>query len=979
MRQLCVSLVCLTVLAGTASDAFGQAYAYDWASALSEKFRYDDMAEKVFTELSNSGTADRKTEGLLGLAKLLRTQARRAETAADKERLNKESLDKLKSVVSTQKRGSLRYYEAQLEIADTRQEIAAEVIDLVEDGRVAPDQLDALRKNAVNGLDQSEPIYESAASALWDADRDKENEKWRLGRRARLNSAILKLYKAELIATDPKKRGGILWQDALDEGRTSLQDFIWEHEDSAYGYYGYLWLGRILQQFADAKVGGVSPRDVDATWSIISDTVTPLEAEEKASRSSQSLSQRAYWWNMRFLNRHGATARVIEIGEDFRNRWKQNEYAYDIYGRMGQVELARAYQEEGRSAEALSLTTSVSRSGGYPGRQADRLTSVVIRTTVDASQFEPQILAAGANGAFQAGRGSSADAEAKNREAIELYQLVIQNLTKIDDMSERDYLGALSWYRIGTCLDRLGRKLEAALAFRQGYKKFNSDKIREDAKLTSRLGQSWRFSARDYKRRVGGEIGQQLENEARDWAIAHPPKSATGTATSGGVQLQWNKADGLFRQKKFDQAAAEFKSLAARPSEFQERAMVRLGQCNTKRLKAKGDATAEEWVAATTSFVDYRSFVAANPIDDPDRVKQRGKALEDADYQISQCYINAANAEVDANRRRAHYRKVIEVTEGFEDRSRNPDLVIYALYNRFQAQFGLNELAAAAEVFEKMNALAPTHDRTITAAVRTAGVLRKRYKSMKTDTEEQQAAADAIKLQSGEYYRMWLNARNPKKPGNWRLVYNIFFELEKWDVSYNLIDRYVKKFEGTKSVSTKDVFAAKRKLARTVLERAKAAYNEDRKAESGKLFNEAAGLYDELLADGSPVPKSTTILGEAAEIYGGFLVGPNNRGQYSYFPGNANFKRALETWSTIEKRSQRKMGAAENAADERKWAYAFFRAKFYKFLMFFKKAETENDRNGFKKLRSSIDSTILKYKSMPRDWQRKYRWLNQQL
>ena len=112
-----------------------------------------------------------------------------------------------------------------------RQDIASDVIALYEQGRIPADKIDDVRKNALNGLNESAGIYETAAERFWGVSQQAKPDEWLLGRRARLSSAILRLYKAELMATDPKKKGGVIWEGELDEAKTTLEDFIWEHED----------------------------------------------------------------------------------------------------------------------------------------------------------------------------------------------------------------------------------------------------------------------------------------------------------------------------------------------------------------------------------------------------------------------------------------------------------------------------------------------------------------------------------------------------------------------------------------------------------------------------------------------------------------------------------------------------------------------------------------------------------------------------
>ena len=71
---------------------------YEWGRALMEDFRYDDMAERVFTDLRNRPDKEQKNLGLLGMQKLKRRQAQRADDPAETSKLNTEALAMLRQV-----------------------------------------------------------------------------------------------------------------------------------------------------------------------------------------------------------------------------------------------------------------------------------------------------------------------------------------------------------------------------------------------------------------------------------------------------------------------------------------------------------------------------------------------------------------------------------------------------------------------------------------------------------------------------------------------------------------------------------------------------------------------------------------------------------------------------------------------------------------------------------------------------------------
>ena len=259
----------------------------------------------------------------------------------------------------------------------------------------------------------------------------------------------------------------------------------------------------------------------------------------------------ALFWNFEFLNKHGATDLLIAHGDQMRSRYKALGWDFDINGRLALIELGRAYQSVGRSAEALEIAAQVSKKGGYAGQEADKLMSLIIRTAENKESFSPEILASGANGAYVA----AAKNPSKYAEAINLYQIVLANLNQVEDAEKKTLLGREAYYRIGKCNDKLGRAMEAYVALEQAYKKYNNNTFGDDRKINEKVGKYWTAVASDIEKATGrSAFAKDLKLSATDWIINHPPVGGGGSET----ELLWRKAGSLMSSKNYSGALETF-------------------------------------------------------------------------------------------------------------------------------------------------------------------------------------------------------------------------------------------------------------------------------------------------------------------------------------------------------------------------------------------------------------------------------------
>ncbi|HGY90117.1 MAG TPA: hypothetical protein ENK43_02975 [Planctomycetes bacterium] len=963
-----IGLVAL-LLASLAPAQQGGKLDYRWATALMEKYRYYDMAETIFKRLEKSNDKELRSLGLLGYSKLKRFEARRTTDIERRRKLNLESISRLREVVKSLPKGSKEYLEARFNLADTLQGVATENIDQINQGRVPADQVAALQKETQNLLDEAEAVFNDVVRSLGDVDPEEDKDKWSLAVQAKLYIYQVLYNKAELLATDPAKLRSSKRIAALTDAAEGLDEFILDNEAELIGYYGCLWMGKVKAALLDAGED-VKPEDVQYYYKYVYDTMTDVPLDEDSSGNMvprknwvpppafQDLAQRACWWLFQFNNTHGNTVSTIEMGTRLRNDWKRFKIEFNLFGKLAMIEYAKALHSEGRSAEALEVAANVSAGGGFAGQEADKLMSVIIATARNKESFSPSILAAGANGAY-----TTRNRPGKAVEAIQLYQTMLANLGQVKDAKEKAILGRTGWYRIGVCCVQQNRYLEGARAFELGYKNYNNDLLSDEEakqKINKKMSQNWISALGTLVKATNKDpYVRSLYDEATSYLIDHPPVGAA-TSTDG---LAWQKAENLRRQKKYDEALKEYARLANKVGEYRERAKLKIATIQYLRLYDKKEKAPGPWISVAKNFEEFKKLAGRSDATDSTQKDARKAALVEADFYIADSYLRAAKATAEPKERRRLHDLVLRATDGLVDRIKDPALKARALYDRFQALIGLGRLDEAEAIFNMMVENPPPGRILESMALSIYKRLKVKAKGMPTRNEEDFKARDAVVRKAAKAYRVWLFRKNPRKIGEWVTGYKLFYDLEDWADANEVLEKAIAKFDG-KPKYAKKVKLMKRKQARCMLELAKAAYASGDKAKTEALFAKAANVYKELVGPDNKAP--ATILEEAAQIFGGFLAGPDRRGNYTYYPGIGEFERASKMWAKVRKYQEPKLDDPSlDAEKERRLKKSIEQARFYAVLTYYWAKKTANDNRGLQYVKKQVNSIFFKTRNQP--------------
>ena len=945
----------LAVLAlGLSAPCAAQSYKYEWGRRLMEDYRFDDMAEKVFQDMTKGSDRDEKIWGRKGLADLKRRQALRADDFKVRDALNEESLEMLREVTKSLPRNTPQYFDVLFELSENLLTIVNEDIGLIEEGKVPNDLYEETVKRDENRLNEAEQIFVRAQGSF-DPNSPDENIQ-NLIKEGSLNQQRVRLLRAELIGTDRKLLLSPNRKTILIEARDGLEDFGILNEGTGWGYLAYLWMGRVQAALYESKEPGIEPRAVIGNYDAVFRDMT---SGEELDAYRVRMASIAYNWGFQFLGRHGLSEEIIKRGEEMVKLFKERGLEYEFNGQMALIQLARAYQDAGRGEGALKIAAKVSDMGGYPGLEADKIMSLVIRTALNKEQFKPAELAAGANGAFLAARRNPE----KYKEAIELYQNVVANLDQLTDAVEREKLGRLALYRMGVAYDELGFDMESYVALEECYKRFNTENVPADNKdFNSKVERYWRAVAGDIVRSSNGaKYAKSLEQEAQSWIIAHPPKGST----EGVVALKWRAAENARRQRDYPKAIKLYKEIATNPSEYQERAMVKAAVCGVYLLKDQGEGTqtAEAWVTAAKEFEDYIAYTKANPTEEEAKIEARKTALVEAWFQISECYNEAAQLEQDLAKKKSYLQKIEPAVTQVISKSGDENVEQHARYNLLGVliDLGSKDVERVKSLFNAMYEADPNHKLMLTAAIKTAKYLDGAADSMPADTSEQIAARDELLYESAKMWRVWVEKKNPKKAASWYYVLKKFDDLDKHAEAKEVAEKALQRVGGKKSDKYTRYF--ERSLASSTLYMAKEAYRHGHEEEATQLFEQAAPVYKDLV--GADNNGTNDVLQQAAQVFGGFLVGPDRFGNYKYIKGNADFQRATEIWKKLQYRFKREASGAKTSAERDKALQDYEEARLYTFLTYYAYAKSKDDLAALRKLDEQVSAVFIRANGSP--------------
>ena len=974
------ALILAVVVLGVVS-ALGRAQGSEaeaaWGEALARRFGYLDLASEVFEKLGRSKDPLAKARGLTGQADVARREAARTKAPAERLDFEFEALAKIGAATPEAVGNDALKRSVLFEAVALSQDIASDIEDLVADGLISGPQRERALAEARGALERAAKICDDFERSSAVAD-DPAHPDWLLVRRARLNRAIVRWRTVRLIGLEPDARGGKEWTQGLDQARRSLEEFILDNEDRYLGMVGYLWLGRVLAEYVAAGAGSVTLDQVEATFAGVPENLIygPEKAEggkwAPASDDAQSLAQQAWWWLLEFLNENGRAKRAISRGEAFRAQWQKFGYEKNLFGRLADVEYARALAADGRDADAIAILVEIAAGRNDPARaEAEKAIGKTLGAAADPVRLGATALFAGANGALaQAAR----DPE-RYEQAIEILQWTLAALPKEPATPSERELAAEAWYRLGHAYWKVSLRFEAAIAFENAYKVSWAAKLERNPRLAGDAAESWRAALKEEVKAAPSKLAKEALEAADRWILSHPARSID---IAGAADLDFDKAQQEFAAGNWEEARKRFAILAAKDSPRRERAMIKLGVAEMRLLRADKTATPERWLQAVETFEAFRAFARANPVSDPDAVSARARALAEADYSETECLLRAAELATDDPAKKALYERLEAATRGFESRPAGRELQPFFAANRFAALAALGRQDEAVEVYESALAEFGATEALKDLGLRAGKLLRARAEAMPAATDGERAARRAVLARAADGYRRWLLGKRPKKLADWNAVAGLFYELGDWAAVHEILDDAARTFATDADPKARALLD--RRLGRAKLELARAAYALGKVDETEKLMKEAATIYDALLGEkDAPMRGYTTVNEEAAFVAGGFLSGPDPKGAFLWYPARGDIERAQNLWFGVL--SRLRQTAPEDSEEGRSLEDRTAQARFY--LMFFewKKIESDPAKAGAPAFKKELKALYAKSDGKPGGarWSPFFDWLLSQV
>ena len=479
--------------------------------------------------------------------------------------------------------------------------------------------------------------------------------------------------------------------------------------------------------------------------------------------------------------------------------------------------------------------------------------------------------------------------------ALVTYKRLLLLLERQDEATRLDQMPrALNG--IGKSLERLGRPLEAAMAYREASTTWKGDpefqKKNADGYYRA-IGQVRKSAPSDD---LIGEMYLAAENLAAEAA----------SAEGGAGEIHWRRGERLYSQKDYAKAREEY--LQVDPGEdVYEKAQTKASLCHYKL----GDSA-----KATAEFEGYiRNYVPdpANTVTTKGKLDTRKQASAMATYYVG--LIAKKNSEWD---------KVIEwlgnYDEAFSDQT---DYAPAAMRLLMQAYNAKGELASVRDVLERMQSSFGNHPQTGAAAAEAAKTLAPLIDAAVKKGDETEA--DRLRVERAQFLNLGNSLDSKPNYGNLRNESVLWVELEEWDKAEVALRRLIDAFENDSDRADAMEKRILPDLGLVLLEQ--------------KRVPEALEILDPLIPDPDDKsdprkPRSETVRSWCRAI-GGWVEGDAET--ILEVPGagqEGDFDKATKLWLKL----------TQQAANTDKWSCEWYELKFQTFYSYYRWGQLDSSK-----------------------------------
>jgi tetratricopeptide (TPR) repeat protein len=490
----------------------------------------------------------------------------------------------------------------------------------------------------------------------------------------------------------------------------------------------------------------------------------------------------------------GQTAKSTEWALYYFNVWRREGFELSPYGYRALLSAARTLMDAGghvggsmtqgnlrwfeteedmskagfsardsRSALDLALSTAQEVNDANKGnvlqvRAQKLIADVISRPGVVVS---PEVLVQAAEGEY-----NSASAPAEYVAAIDACKNVMRALESRDEATQREYMPK-ALYLTGRSFSKLGRPLEAAMAYRDVVTTWKGD-----PEIQPLAAQGYYSEIGAVRRAASGDkLIEEKYLEAERILIESQKEGQ-----SGAEVVKWRQGERAYDQKKYDDARKSYLTVGPSADEH-EKAIVKAALC-LYQVNDK-DAAAKEFDAYLTKFVaDPRNAITGTR-----KLAARDEARAQATYYLGKMAFDAQE-----------YAEAIRHLSGYEQKfPEQNDYAPRALYMVALSQLAQLDLAGA-------KATAATLEKTYPTSTFTGRTAFAVFQHLKAEQEKAEKAGDLAQSRALEQemaHQVRVSNRTATEPSfaNLRVESTLWLDIGDWKAAEETLTATVKAFE----------------------------------------------------------------------------------------------------------------------------------------------------------------------------------------
>ena len=884
-----------------------------FASGLSERYRYADLAENVIGTVESGGVTENMSETVaLTKCDVLANGARFSGNPEERLELHVKALEAYDSFLEDYPYSDL-VTDAERAYVDITNRYAQHLEQDLQEavGAEAETLRESIKETLDGGLERVRTLIETYED---DPELSPSEE---------LEMYGFVLRRGQMLTTRAQiAEDGTFY---FAQAEQVLEDLAAAMDQTSMGLQAYLQL---------AKVKSLQGEYLDAAdfAAYVVDFVVPMDPAAREDPNWTELSQDERQRRFRIVqlgmvdlleayNNAGESASAVDAALYYYNVWKSEGYELNPLGYLSLLGVAKTLLDAGGfvggglvdgNLQWFETSDEMSQAGFRSGRESRSAIELALRTAKEVNEanrgnvlqvraqkliseivdrpgvaLSPDVLLEAAEGELNS-RNYPA--------ALNTYKRLLALLDRQDDATKLDQMpSALNG--IAKCLERLERPLEAAMAYREAATTWKGDPEFQVKNAEGYYRALEKVRRSDPSDDLIGSLYLQAENLVAEAAAGG----------GGSVEIHWKKGERAYRDK--DYAAARQEYLLVDPGdEAYEKALVKATLCTYKLGDLAG--ANDEFESYLTSFVPD----PANTVTTKDKIDAREAAKAMATYYVG--FIAKKNGD---------WTRVETWLDDFDEKfGTQKNYAATAMRLLLQAKEAQKDFAGVRDVLERMRTKYGAHPQTAAAAGDAAGALKGLIEAAVKDEDAEKA--DRLRAERAQYLNLANEASTKPSFSGLRNESSLWVELEEWEKAEAALRKLVAAF-GKDDARAKD-------MQRFVLPDLGLALLEQ------KRVPEALEVLDPLVPDpddkDDPRRPGASTVRHWARAISGWVEGDADT--IVEVPGagadDAAFEKATKLYLQLTRQEER----------ENKWECAWYELKFENFYAFYRWGQLDSSK-----------------------------------